>query len=178
MRVCLLFTAAALLAVQVAACGGGAGATAPNSTAIATQYTRTAADAVERPSEVAHAGDWDLLKRFAGSRAGRLLIPNGVHPTHVVIRDLKIGRGAVLKPDHKFGVNYVNFHFTDGALIENVWKWEPLTFPWNINEIVDAWWPGLRGMRAGGVRELIAPSSWAYGDGALVYLVKLAWVET
>jgi hypothetical protein len=32
-------------------------------------------------------------------------------------------------------------------------------------------------MRVGGVRELVAPSSWAYGDGPLVYLIKLVKVE-
>jgi FKBP-type peptidyl-prolyl cis-trans isomerase len=63
-------------------------------------------------------------------------------------------------------------------VIEKIWGNDsPLLLNWNINSIVDAWIPGFKGMRAGGTRELIAPSSWAYRSGALVYLVKLVKVE-
>ncbi|MGN6257870.1 MAG: FKBP-type peptidyl-prolyl cis-trans isomerase [Solirubrobacterales bacterium] len=175
MKLCLVTAAALLLALQIAACGGSSETTSASGSTT-TVYTRTAADAVESPSEVAHAGDWTALKRYAGRYAKRLIIPQGIHPKHVVIRDLRIGKGPKIEPNDHFGASYVSFSFTDGASVGGSWG-EFTPYVWNINQLVDAWWPGLKGIRAGGMRELIAPSSWAYGNGALVYLVKVSGIE-
>ncbi|HEX6457095.1 MAG TPA: FKBP-type peptidyl-prolyl cis-trans isomerase [Solirubrobacterales bacterium] len=165
----------ALLALQVSACGGIESTAGSNSTA--TRYTKTAENAPESPDEVARANDWGALKRYAGRYSKRLLIPHGVHPTRVVIRDLKTGKGPVIAPNDPFWVAYVSFAYTTGDPFERVWK-QPESLVWNINKVVDGWWPGLRGMHEGGIRELIVPSSWAYGTGALVYLVNLKRVES
>ena len=39
------------------------------------------------------------------------------------------------------------------------------------------WEDGLKGVRAGGARELIVPADQAYGGDALVYLVKILEIE-
>ena len=47
-----------------------------------------------------------------------------------------------------------------------------ITYVYGVGELVDAWEAGLRGMRAGGMRELVAPGSETYGEPA-VYVVEL-----
>lgn len=174
MRCLLPIVLGALLAAQVASCGGDNAAEGSSSSS---HYVRTAENAPESPEEVAQAKDWGALKRYAGAYATRLLIPRGVHPSRVLVRELKAGKGKVIEPNDPFSFSYVSFTYADGRIFERAWK-QSESLVWNINKVVDGWWPGLRGMRAGGVRELIVPSSWAYGNGALVYIVKLHKVES
>lgn len=117
-----------------------------------------------------------MLKELAGSSSGKLLVPHGPPPHRVLFRDLKLGSGPTIKPRQVFKANYVNFAYRTGRVFENLWHKAPLSVNWDIQGVVDGWVPGLKGMRAGGVRELILPSHWAYGNGALVYLVKLVEV--
>jgi peptidylprolyl isomerase len=166
--------------MAMAGCGGSAGSATDSGGSAGTtthEYTRTGAEFAENPHEAAHAADWGALKRYAGRYVGRLAIPDGPHPVRVEIRDLKVGKGPVIQPHDAFAAHYVSFTYTDGKVFENAWRGPTGTLLYEIEDLVDGWWPGLRGMRVGGVRELVVPSSWAYGDGALVYLVKLNAIE-
>ncbi|MGN6257871.1 MAG: FKBP-type peptidyl-prolyl cis-trans isomerase [Solirubrobacterales bacterium] len=160
------------LSIQMGGCGssGGAGASAGST------ETNSAPIASTSP-ERAEAGDWGQLKKFASGLANRLLIPKGTAPGKVVIRDLKLGEGRVIAPNDRFSTNYVSFGYTNGIVFEDRWHKQPGFRFWNIEGVVDGWVPGLKGMRVGGIRELIVPAELAYGNGALVYLVKLQQVE-
>jgi peptidylprolyl isomerase len=125
----------------------------------------------------AQAADWGELKRIAAPWSKRLLVPDGPSPRRVLIRDLKVGSGPVIQSGQSFWANYATFFYGGGELRQEVWGASPERFTWNDGHHVDAWVAGLKGMRVGGVRELVAPSSWAYGDGPLVYLIKLVKVE-
>jgi peptidylprolyl isomerase len=140
-------------------------------------YTRTAADAPKDPTDVAQPDEWGPMKRKAGPYAKRLLIPDGPPPKRVVIRDLRPGDGREIQHNDSFQARYTSYFFSSGILAEEAWSKNPGSLIWDIEQVVDGWWPGLKGMREGGLRELIVPSSWAYGNGARVYLVELVHAE-
>ncbi len=116
---------------------------------------------------------WPRLERAAQPYAKQLLIPTGPPPKSVVIRDLKKGSGPPIQPKEWFTVNYISFAYpsrqvTEDKRGENSWYWK-----WGDEALTQGWEIGLKGLRVGGVRELIVPSRLAYGSGALVYVVKL-----
>jgi len=162
------------MAALLMGCGSGDAATSMGDTTAASTPPH-----IRPPGAIVrtHAADWGELKRLAAPWSERLLVPDGPSPRRVLVRDLKLGTGPTIKPNDSFWANYVTFFYSSGEPRQGVWQTTPEQFTWNINRHVDAWIPGLKGMRAGGVRELVAPSSWAYGDGPLVYLVKLVKLE-
>lgn len=149
----------AIVLVGVAAASAGCGSSNQS----------TAFDA--ESGEIA-ASDWAALERAAGGQASQLIVPSGPPPEEIVIEDLRVGAGRELEPKSPFTVKYIAWDYATGLLQQTSWD-SPLEATWRVSELVDAWDVGLVGMRAGGVRELIAPSSLTYGDGALVYLIRL-----
>jgi hypothetical protein len=125
----------------------------------------------------AHRGDWAGLKKAAGKHSDRLLIPRGISPDEVVIKDLKVGTGPAITPGDVFGARYVSFDYQTGERLERNWGEDPWRLRWKIGELVDGWEPGLKGIRAGGIRELILPSRFAYDHGPMVYIVEAAEIE-
>jgi peptidylprolyl isomerase len=161
MRAVVVALAFAFL-LQLGACGGSAG--------------QTTTDSVDAPVQ-AYSGNWTPLKERAGPLADRLLIPSGPSPGKVVIHDVRRGTGRPIEPGDTFAARYVSLNYETGKVSETNWKPQPWRLKWQIGELVDAWEPGLKGIRAGGLRELIAPSSMAYEYGPLVYLVEVAYLE-
>jgi peptidylprolyl isomerase len=170
-----LVVALALLAVLF-----GAGCASEDETTSVEDTAKPADAPRSRPPGAparADADEWRALRRLAGRWSKRLLVPKGPSPDHVLIRDLRPGSGPTLKPDDSFEANYVSFYYSDGSVREDHWHLPPELLYWNMERIVDAWIPGLKGMRAGGIRELVAPSSWAYENGPVVYLVKVTEIK-
>ncbi len=159
---------AIFLLLQAGGCGGSEGPTTTGENAASTPAQAAA---------VRHGSKWEALERFAGALSGKLLIPHGPPPRRVLFRDLKLGKGPAIKPNQGFEVHYANFSYKTGKVFENAWRQSLQSLKWNIAYVVDGWIPGLKGMQAGGIRELVLPSSWAYQNGALVYLVKLVKLE-
>lgn len=155
-----------LLGLQLTACGGSASTA---STAEATTAKEKPA-AAKRP-EMAYRGDWTVLKRVAGPYAKWLLIPHGPAPKQVVIRDLKIGKGPVLHHGDNFVGRYVDMTYNEMYVVEPYWH-SPSTYLFEWGEYKKGWEVGLRGIRVGGIRELIVPSRMAYKNGARVYIVQ------
>lgn len=118
--------------------------------------------------------DWTPLEEAAGKQADQLLIPNGHPPKKIVIKDLRVGGGPVLKRGDHFSANYLALRYLTGEIREDRWTdSEPGTvFEYGEEAMVDGWIPGLKGMRFGGKRELILPARWAYGL-PLVYVIEL-----
>jgi peptidylprolyl isomerase len=170
-----LSRAIALLTLAVALITGCGGSEETGTSA--REATRPKEKAAENVPAYADASDWAKLKKVVGAHAGKLLIPEGRSPERVVIRDVKRGSGPALQPGGRFTANYVVFDYATGKVIEDRWRIPPESFSLDVRYLVDAWMPGLTGVRAGGLRELIAPSSLAYGNGPLVYLVKVLEVE-
>ena len=167
MRLALVTSVALALSMSLAACGessgDGGGTTAGASTGEVTA--------------VADPGEWAALKRLAAPHSGKLIVPDGPSPEEVVIRDLKAGTGAPIRPGDTFAVRYVDFSYKTGEVLERSWQTPPWRLKWRIGELVDGWEPGLKGIKAGGVRQLIVPSRLAYGNGPRVYYLEVAYIE-
>ena len=105
-------------------------------------------------------------------------MPEGPPPEEVVSTDLKQGSGPVIKKGEDFTVSFASFYYSTGKVRENFWSRDSaFVYTYDVGETVTGWNDGLRGMRAGGVREIVAPADQAYGDEALVYLVRLLGVQ-
>jgi FKBP-type peptidyl-prolyl cis-trans isomerase len=160
------------LALHLTACGGSEGT--GSSTSAKSPRDTTAEEkpaAAPPPERAAKPGDWAALKRVAGPYSKRLLIPRGTAPEQVVIRDLKVGQGPLLKDGDAFVARYVSFTYNEGWAAEPYWH-SPSTYTFGLGSYKEGWERGLRGIRAGGMRELIVPSEMAYGNGARVYVVQ------
>lgn len=157
-----------LVALQLAACGDseGTGASSDKPDRITAAEEKPAV-----PLEEADPGDWAALKRLAGPHANRLVIPQGPAPERIVVRDLKPGKGPVVQPGDFFRARYVSFTYDDGWAVEPYWS-SPSTYTAEIGSYIEGWEVGLKRIRIGGIRELIVPSSMAYGNGARVYIVQ------
>lgn len=159
-----------LVGLQLSACGGSesTGASSAKSTPDSTAEEKPAA--AKRP-EMAYRGNWAVLKRIAGPYAKRLLIPHGPAPKQVVIRDLKIGKGPVLHNEDNFLARYVDLTYSEAYVAEPYWH-HPSSYLFGWGGYKKGWEIGLRGIRVGGIRELIVPSRMAYKNGARVYIVQ------
>jgi hypothetical protein len=131
--------------------------------------------AAETPSE-RQDPRWAGLVKTAGPQAQRLLLPHAAPPEEVVFRDLRVGQGPRLEPGDVFGADYTSFDYRTGKQVQKSSNGSKAFYAYGEGELVKAWEPGLKGMRAGGVREMIAPASWAYGS-PVVYVLHLVTVE-
>jgi peptidylprolyl isomerase len=148
-----------ILTLQTVGCGGGS----EESTARDTPPTTTADNST-----------WpELEDAAAGEGGGPPLVPTGSPPKKVLMKDLRKGKGPVIGKGDWFLISYVAYNFESRAVAEdkrgpNSWNWL-----WGTNELSQGWEIGLRGLRVGGVRELIVPSRLAYETGARVYILRL-----
>jgi peptidylprolyl isomerase len=159
-----------LVGLRLSACGGseGTGSSTAKPTSDVTGEEKPAA--AKRP-EMAYRGSWGVLKRVAGPYSKRLVIPHGPAPKRVVIRDLKIGKGPVLHQGDNFLARYVDLTYDEAYVAEPYWH-SPSTYLFAWGRYKQGWEIGLRGIRVGGMRELIVPSRMAYKNGARVYIVQ------
>lgn len=119
----------------------------------------------------AGAKRWVGLEQAAGAAADRLVLPHGAPPEEVAFKDLRVGKGPTIDAWDRFALTYRSFNYRTGRLEQESSTTE-IVFTYGTGELVKAWEVGLRGMRVGGVRELIAPGPWAYGK-PVVYVVEL-----
>jgi hypothetical protein len=168
---CALVLAA--LVLQVAGCGESSEATEQEAPASTPQTEETA----ELRPIAARSGGWRELRRAVGPRAHRLIIPHGQPPEKVTVRRLRPGRGPVLQEDDTFHADYVYFDYETGEAREESEKDSRAAYFYTPGAMVEAWWSGLRDMRVGEQREIIAPSHSVYGLPPRVYLVELTEIE-
>jgi peptidylprolyl isomerase len=172
MKFCLRIAICSALIVPLAGCGGSSEGEASSSTTVASH----AQPSPETPVQ-AYSGDWTALKKVAGKYSDRLLIPKGPSPDHVVIRDLKVGTGPAISPGESFVSHYISFDYETGKAFEPYWGQSAGSLAWGKDERVMGWEPGLKGVREGGIRELIVPAKLAYGNDVLVYVVAIDKIE-
>ncbi|HEX5525568.1 MAG TPA: FKBP-type peptidyl-prolyl cis-trans isomerase [Solirubrobacterales bacterium] len=166
----LLVIGLMLAGLQLTACGGSE-STDASSAKSAPETTAEEKPAAAKGPEMAYAGDWTVLKKVAGPYSKRLLIPHGPAPKQVVIRDLKIGKGPVLHHGDNYRARYVDLTYNEAYVVEPYWQ-SPSNYLFEWGGYKKGWEVGLRGIRVGGMRELIVPSRMAYKNGARVYIVQ------
>ncbi len=80
--------------------------------------------------------------------------------------DLKIGHGEQAQPNCLVTVHYKGW-LDDGTVFDSSrTRDEPFTFTLGKGEVIRGWDEGIRGMRVGGVRELVIPPRLGYGNKA------------
>jgi FKBP-type peptidyl-prolyl cis-trans isomerase len=90
--------------------------------------------------------------------------PTGPAPTKLVTKDLIAGTGAEAKSGDTVTVNYVGVLYKGGKEFDASWKRkEPFQFALGKGQVIPGWDRGVAGMKVGGRRELIIPSSLGYG---------------
>ena len=107
-------------------------------------------------------------------------VPKGPTAHKLIVKDLKVGTGAVAKKGDLVLVHYVAGVYERGEEIESAWvRGDPFGFTLGSGGALPYWEKGLPGMRVGGRRELIFPTTPAHhpigtelGD-TLVYVIDL-----
>jgi len=167
-----------VLALIVVSCAaltfGGCGGS--GSTPDVTGGSTTQEQASTETGSQASVGDESKSSATAAgaTKPPHVSVPSGPPPKQIVVKDLRKGTGAVLKPNTRFSARYVAVDYRTGKTLEDSWR-DHSIFKWEFGpgSVVRAWAKGLDGMREGGRRELIAPSRLAYGKGAEIWVVDL-----
>lgn len=77
--------------------------------------------------------------------------------------DVVVGDGTEALPDATVTVHYTGALCATGKIFESSHdSGSPVTF--GLNQVIDGWTQGVPGMRTGGTRRLLIPSSMAYGE--------------
>jgi FKBP-type peptidyl-prolyl cis-trans isomerase len=111
-------------------------------------------------------------------------VPSSCSNKQLQTKDLIPGTGQVAQPGRAVTVNYVGLLCKTGKEFDSSWKRnQPFTTALTTGSVIAGWVRGIPGMRVGGRRELIIPSSLAYGtrgsppaippNSTLVFVVDL-----
>jgi peptidylprolyl isomerase len=114
--------------------------------------------------------------------------PSNCNVKQLVKQDLITGTGQTVQPGQTVTVNYVGVLCKTGTEFDSSWKRNQLfTTGLTPGSVIPGWVQGIPGMRVGGRRELIIPSSLAYGkagsgstippNSPLVFVVDLISVR-
>lgn len=80
------------------------------------------------------------------------------------IEDLIVGSGAEVKSGDTVTVNYLGT-LTDGTKFDSSYDRNmPFTTQIGVGQVIKGWDEGIVGMKVGGKRKLVIPSSLGYGD--------------
>ncbi|MBV9802200.1 MAG: FKBP-type peptidyl-prolyl cis-trans isomerase [Solirubrobacterales bacterium] len=116
-------------------------------------------------------------------------VPKGPAPAKLVTKDLVVGTGQTAKAGDTIVVNYVGVLYKTGKEFDSSWSRNtPFTTPLSAGQVIPGWVQGIPGMKVGGRRELIIPSSLAYGksgsgttippNSPLVFVVDLLSISS
>lgn len=118
----------------------------------------------------------------------KVTVPSGPPPKTLVIKDLIKGTGPAATATSTVTVQYVGVLYKNGKQFDASWNdgaGKPVALP--LSGVIKGWQQGIPGMRVGGRRELIIPSSLGYGaagsppkippNSALVFVIDLHGVS-
>jgi peptidylprolyl isomerase len=116
----------------------------------------------ERGSASAEAGTSSakLQSSVAATELAKPKVPTGPHSKSLIVKDLREGTGAVAETGDELTVHYVAGIYETGEEIESAWvQGDPYTFQLGAGYQNLGWERGLPGMRVGGLRELVIPTT-------------------
>jgi FKBP-type peptidyl-prolyl cis-trans isomerase FkpA len=132
-----------------------------------------------------------LLVAGCGGSGSGTAAPAG--PTALQVTDTAIGSGAVAAAGNLVTVHYSGWLYDAtaanfrGALFDSSVGKSPFQFKLGAGQVIAGWDQGVAGMRVGGTRTLIIPSSMGYGasgvpgvippNAALVFNVEVLAVQ-
>lgn len=83
-------------------------------------------------------------------------------PSGMYVRDITVGDGATVAGGQNVSVRYTGW-LNNGVQFDSNANGAPFTFRLDGGQVIRGWDLGVAGMKVGGVRQLIIPSSLAYG---------------
>lgn len=168
----LSVVACCALAILIAGCGGG-----EESVQIGTASQGAATAPQTEPAQTQpKRARWDVNDPNIDVHTGRRLAPNPwreptqesikphphAHVTHLIVRDIKQGRGrARVRPNDYVFMDFIVATYKTGRMFNRAWKHNK---PYGTAGTILAWpdlhglVTGMRGMRAGGRRQIIVPA--------------------
>lgn len=95
--------------------------------------------------------------------------PKAPAPTELEVTDLVTGTGAEAKKGDVVTVHYVVVLQKNGKEVYSSWGSKPLSFELGGGggSVTAGWEQGIKGMREGGRRELLAPAGLSYGKAGV-----------
>jgi peptidylprolyl isomerase len=118
----------------------------------------------------------------------KVVPPSGPPPKKLLVKDLIKGTGPAATAGSTVNVQYVGILYKGGKQFDASWNdgsGQPVSLP--LSGVIPGWQQGVAGMRVGGRRELIIPSSLGYGakgsppkippNSALVFVIDLHGVS-
>jgi peptidylprolyl isomerase len=119
--------------------------------------------------------------------APTVTVPKGPPPKRLVVKDIKEGTGATVKPGDEVTVEWIGIQYKSGKRVGSSWsEHHLLTFLTDAGRVIPGWDRGMIGMKVGGRRKLIIPPGLAYGatgttsispNETLIYVVDLLAVK-
>lgn len=98
-------------------------------------------------------------------------------PKQFIARDLEVGSGPRARFGDRVAVWYMGINYRTGFGQFAIWPPRPKPLIVQLGLYAAAWEKGVVGMRVGGRREVIVPSSLTVNTGALDYVFDLVRVE-
>jgi len=96
----------------------------------------------------------------------------------LLTRDLEEGAGPAAQMGDEVGIYYAGAVYETGEVKYYGWPpAPPATFPLGSDAFGRVWESGIVGMRAGGIREMVAPSRLFSGTGAVDYVIEMVSLE-
>ncbi|HEY5304803.1 MAG TPA: FKBP-type peptidyl-prolyl cis-trans isomerase [Acidimicrobiales bacterium] len=120
------------------------------------------------------AGTW--------GKAPTMVVPTTPAPKVLEVADLIKGTGVTLKLGDKITAQYVLADYASHKDLQSSWTSGAFSATFANGQLIPGWLKGMPGMKVGGRRELIVPSSLAYGpsgqapipgNDTLVFIVDL-----
>ncbi|MFE6974470.1 FKBP-type peptidyl-prolyl cis-trans isomerase [Streptomyces sp. NPDC057682] len=91
-------------------------------------------------------------------------VPEEVAATELAVRDLVVGEGPEARPGRVVRIHYVGVTCASGREFDSSWEeGTPLKFAVGGGKVIKGLDRGVRGMRAGGRREIVVPARLGYG---------------
>jgi peptidylprolyl isomerase len=165
-----LFIFAVLCTVGLGACSSGASTSTTTSSANSTSSAPVPA--------VSNGADINSAPGVSADSA--------VAPTTLLTKDLVVGTGATAGPSSTVVVQYIGASYRTGKVFNSTWQLgQPATF--SLLQVIPGFAKGIEGMKVGGRREIVIPSSLGYGPSGsppaiapnetLVFIVDLKSVS-
>jgi peptidylprolyl isomerase len=158
----------AVVAVALVAAAAACGSSSKNSS-VQSEPTTTATPTTSTPAtpslSAGSAAGKPCVARTGSLPAGAPDVPVqvGPPPTHLVIKDLKLGTGAVIPAGATITANYIGVACSTGAIFDSSYAHGgAISFP--LTQVIPGWTNGIPGMKVGGIRLLGIPAEQAYGS--------------
>jgi len=88
--------------------------------------------------------------------------------TGLEIKDTEVGDGDEAKSGDRVSVHYTGTLYPTGEKFDSsLDRNDPFSFRLGAGQVIKGWDEGVAGMKVGGKRTLLIPSSLAYGDGGI-----------